>query len=167
MRAIYYILLSFLLYTCNSGTKADALENMEAEEAVSVSETDMNDEATLSLDGTFLYDKIITQKLQEYVDLQNLLIEHPEFRGELQKSLEQLARDSLIFNANEAVTISDITRMDDVEIVSDSLKRIPFSFNIVTETGTRKDSLIAVIRTKTVEIDGVKMDSYKISFEPQ
>ncbi|WP_158676757.1 hypothetical protein [Pukyongia salina] len=167
MRAIYYILLSFLLWACNSGTQTDTLEKMEAEEAVSVSEADMSEETTLSLDGTLLYDKIITQKLQEYVDLQNLLIEHPEFRGELQKSLEQLARDSLIFSANEAVTISDITRMDDAEIVSDSLKRIPFSFNIVTESGTRKDSLIAVIRTKTVQIDGVNMDSYKISFEPQ
>lgn len=167
MRAIYYILLSFLLWACNSGTQTDTLEKMEAEEAVSVSEADMSEETTLSLDGTLLYDKIITQKLQEYVDLQNLLIEHPEFRGELQKSLEQLARDSLIFSANEAVTISDITRMDDAEIVSDSLKRIPFSFNIMTESGTRKDSLIAVIRTKTVQIDGVNMDSYKISFEPQ
>ena len=84
MRAIYYILLSFLLWACNSGTQTDTLEKMEAEEAVSVSEADMSDEAILSLDGTFLYDKIITQKLQEYVDLQNLLIEHPEFRGELQ-----------------------------------------------------------------------------------
>lgn len=167
MRAIYYILLSFLLWACNSGTQTDTLEKMEAEEAVSVSEADMSEETTLSLDGTLLYDKIITQKIQEYVDLQNLLIEHPEFRGELQKSLEQLARDSLIFSANEAVTISDITRMDDAEIVSDSLKRIPFSFNIMTESGTRKDSLIAVIRTKTVQIDGVNMDSYKISFEPQ
>jgi|GEM_PF-1776602 len=167
MRAIYYILLSFLLWACNSGTQTDTLEKMEAEEAVSVSEADMSEETTLSLDGTLLYDKIITQKLQEYVDLQNLQIEHPEFRGELQKSLEQLARDSLIFSANEAVTISDITRMDDAEIVSDSLKRIPFSFNIMTESGTRKDSLIAVIRTKTVQIDGVNMDSYKISFEPQ
>ncbi|AVI50014.1 hypothetical protein C5O00_02055 [Pukyongia salina] len=155
------------MWACNSGTQTDTLEKMEAEEAVSVSEADMSEETTLSLDGTLLYDKIITQKLQEYVDLQNLLIEHPEFRGELQKSLEQLARDSLIFSANEAVTISDITRMDDAEIVSDSLKRIPFSFNIVTESGTRKDSLIAVIRTKTVQIDGVNMDSYKISFEPQ
>lgn len=167
MRALLYILLCLSLLACNSGTQGDAMEKMEAEETVSASDIDLNEEFPVTMKVAVDYNDIVSRKLREYAELQQLASEHPEFMEELQKPLEQLAGDSLILGTERIISIDDISQIDTIEVVSDGLRRIPIGFTITTSTGKRKDSLIAVITTTTVEIDGVELKSHKVSFEPQ
>ncbi|KAA3616759.1 MAG: hypothetical protein DWP94_14750 [Flavobacterium sp.] len=143
------------------------MEKMEAEETVSASDIDLLEDVPVTMKIAVDYNDIVSQKLREYAELRQLAEKHPEFREELQNPLEQLAGDSLVLGSERIISIADISLTDSLEVVSDSLRRIPFNFTVTTSTGKRKDSLIAVITTTIVEIDGVELRSHKVSFEPQ
>ncbi|MCW5520957.1 hypothetical protein J1N09_13995 [Aureitalea sp. L0-47] len=169
MRKELIIILSlFWLMACNSGMETDAMkstEAMEAEETVSAAEMDI-DEA-MPVVSELNYQGIVSEKLQEYAELQELINTHPEFETDLREQLLSLSQESILDIGNsEIVQISEIQVLESTEGISDSLEsRIKFSFKLTTDTQTRSDSLLAKIQKKTVVIDGETLVSTKVTFE--
>ncbi len=163
-RLLFLLNLSFLV-ACNSGAERNAskaAETFEAEEAVSVSEMEMDESIT-----TIDYQGIVSEKLQELAELQQLINTHPEFESELREQLHSISPDSILTGTkSESIQISEITPLGGTIEFSDSIQDgVKFSYRITTNNGSKLDSILARFQNTTVEIDGEQFTSTKVTFE--
>jgi len=171
MRKEFIVILSLSwLMACNSGMESDAMkssESVEMEESVTAEEMEVDEAMPKASDLSFDYQEIVSEKLQEYVELRQLINTHPEFETDLRRQLTLLSGDRILDIGNsESVRISEIRILDSTDDLPDSSEYgIRFSFKLTTDTETRIDSLLARFQKKTVEIEGESLTSTKVTFE--
>lgn len=163
-RLLFLLNLSFLV-ACNSGAERNAskaAEAFETEEAVSVSEMEMDENIT-----TIDYQGIVAEKLQELAELHQLINTHPEFESELRQQLLSISTDNILTGTDsESIQISEIKPLGGAIEFSDSIEDgIKFSYRITTDKGSKLDSILARFQNTTVEIDGEQFTSSKVTFE--
>ncbi len=169
MKRLVFLLLSLWLMACNSGMESDVMKNadaVETEEIVAVDESKVLEEFSTSPDAVMNYTEIVALKLQEFADLQALIQKHPEFKTDLQQQIATLSSDSQLLQlTGDSIAITNIKQLGTTEVVSDTVRRIPFSFIISSSNASEEDSLIAVFTNRMVEIDGETFISNKVTFE--
>jgi hypothetical protein len=149
--------------------ESDAMKNadvVEVEEAVAGDDSNDYEEFSNSLIWEINLKKFVGQKLQEYADIQALMQKHPEFKTDLQQQISTLSSDrQLLELTGDSITITNIEQIGTTEVISDTVRRTPFSFIINSSNSSEKDSLIAVFTIRKVEIDGKIFTSNKVTFE--
>lgn len=114
------------------------------------------------IENTISLNTILKQKLQEYHDLLLLEKTNPEFSDEIKGQLKKLSDEKLNTDSTEnKINIENISFLSSPEKISDSIQKIRFSY----KTNTKIDSLIAVVKTIPIVIEGQTIWSTQITFE--
>ena len=155
MKNIIYILIIVVFISCKHN---EAMKSVSADMEI---ESTMEEEISSE---TFSYEKLSTQKLEEYLDLIKLKQQHPEFEADINKQLLSFTNDNSILNYPEGFTISNIKQLGTTKFISDSLQTFTIGFDITTASGSFKDSLLTEIKSKEVYIGTTKKVSQKLRF---
>lgn len=161
------ILVVMFIISCKNSLEMDVLTS-EAEADTEANLVDFDD-------GTDLisYEGLAEQKLQEYIELTNLIKDHPEFGTDIEAQLYDIASATLLPKEASIDAIENVRRLAEIETAMDSIdsgsgtvQLIPLSVEWVGENFRRTDTVVAVIQTDYVYIDGQEVPSKKISLEP-
>lgn len=157
MKKLAYIsLVLLIMLSC----KEQAMKNDKAYEVVE--ETFIEDDVS-GISEINSYETLSIQKLTEYFDLLKLKAEHPEFEESIISQLENYTSESLIKGVlSRGFTIENIDQMGGVKKISDSVSKIQFQFDIVSENTTLKDSVFAIVTSKDVVLEGEVLKSIKV-----
>lgn len=161
MKGFLYILFVILVtVSCNNSYNSESLK------ASDVAEEELEEAVAEADDGkTVDYEAIAKQKLQEYVDLKLLQQQHPEFKSGITAKLEALSEDDIdIFPDSLETDIKNISQISEARRLNDSVTELRLSFDIVSEKSTRKDTLYALILSRTIQLDGLERISTKMTF---
>lgn len=110
------------------------------------------------------YESIASLKLEEYFDLLKLEKEHPSFKDDILLQINEYSNDSLLnYDISKIKSIQNIRQVGNTEQFSDSIKKIQLRFNLIMENKVIQDSIIAVINSKSILLDGKKTTSNKIT----
>jgi len=162
MKKFMYLWILFFITACANQPKKEA----SAEGDLKENETVLENSALENLEEDFVYQHLTRQKLQDYFDLLKLKQEHPKFEKDITLQLIKLSNDSLdISNVNQKVSIENVQLIGQTIKISDSIKKLRVSFDIVVEDSKRSDSITAIISTKKIFLDKKEMISTKVVFE--
>jgi len=104
------------------------------------------------------------QKLQDYFDLLVLQQKNPEFKEDIKKQLQKITTANKTVSDTNAVQIQNLKILGDSQKISDTVTKTKITFDIVTVNKIEKDTIITIIKTKKVTIDGRELVSSKIRF---
>ncbi|TBV25358.1 hypothetical protein DMZ43_10425 [Meridianimaribacter sp. CL38] len=156
------ILIGFwvlLFVSCANETKTFNENNIAAESVID----DLDN--YLSTQEDFEYQTVASQKLQELYDLSLLLKHHPEFEVDITKQIENLSNNAVSLpNTIRQAHIENVTKVN-TEILSDSVSKLHLAFDIITDRGSQKDSITAIIRSEKTTIDNAELMTTKVKFE--
>ncbi|QNJ98088.1 hypothetical protein [Constantimarinum furrinae] len=161
MKGFLYILFVILVtVSCNNSYNSESLKASDvAEEELEEAVAEVDDGKTVD------YEAIAKQKLQEYVDLKLLQQQHPEFKSGITEKLEALSEDDIdIFSDSLKIDIRNISPISEARRLNDSVTELKLSFDIVSEKSTRRDTLYALILSRTIQLDGLERISTKMTF---
>ncbi|WP_353778936.1 hypothetical protein [Winogradskyella sp. 3972H.M.0a.05] len=109
--------------------------------------------------------ELTTDKLVEFHELIQLKAEYPNFENEVAKNLKAFTtNDSLIKRLENATQIMDIKQIGHSITVSDSVQNIKIHFKTLRNDEEKTDSILAIIKSKPIFIDGTELLSRKVSF---
>lgn len=120
---------------------------------------------------TINYDEFYTQdfmgqKLQEFYDLSLLKQQHPEFQEDISKQLLGLSSaKAKIPKLSQEIRIENLHLLEKVEKSNDTVSKLKLSYDIVSELGKEKDTIVAVITIKKTNLEGKPFESIKLKFE--
>ncbi|MBQ4821536.1 hypothetical protein [Aquimarina sp. MMG016] len=104
------------------------------------------------------YALLIKEKLQEQIDKKNLTKNHPNFDIDLD--------DNKSFFNKLASGVKSVKLIEPIETISDSVKSIKTEVVFGTEIDSMiSDTIVARIKTSTIEIDGESLNATQISFD--
>ncbi|WP_299215628.1 hypothetical protein [uncultured Aquimarina sp.] len=144
---VYLIILLLIIGCANNSYKMMEAESV-TDEAISVEEKTSFD----ALEDA--YSVLITEKLQDYLDKQILVKQHPEFKSK--------EKDVKLFNSKDVKEIQQINFIEQPEVLSDSITKI---ITQVHFNNTETDTIVSYIKTSSTMIDGVKFKTSKAVFE--
>lgn len=130
-----------------------------------------NEEASIddffeSSGSSFTKTDLLEQKLQEVYDLSLLKQLHPEFEEELLNQIKSLSDgEILLTEKTDAVKINNLTLIGDVNIKSDSISEIKLYYEVSYNNKVVIDSILAIVKTHNIEIEGDNFSSTKIRFK--
>ncbi len=159
MKKLLYIIIALLIGSCNNNSP-NSLEMKSADNY------DYFFNAASS-NRTFTKLNLAEQKLQELYDLSLLQKQHPEFEKGIEIQLSKLSKNAVSL-PNKAIklSITNVVQIGNVVTVSDSISKLKLRFDVISEQGTTAtDSIIAVIKAKTIFINNETVTSTKITFE--
>lgn len=153
MRDIRYLVLSIILFVSCAKRKemknvSDKVESIKKEVAI---ESFENENRT-------------KQKLQEYFDLLILQQKHPEFKGDIKKQLQKITTTNKTVLDTNAIQIQNLKMLGESQKISDTVTKMKIIFDIVSVNKVEKDTIVTLIKTKKVTIDGRELASSKIRF---
>jgi len=91
---------------------------------------------------------------------------HPEFKEEIRSQIKSLSESNLtISDSIDIISVENLRQVGAVLQFGDSLQKIKFYFNVITENGVREDSITAVLRAQKVTIEQQEVMSTKVTFE--
>ncbi|WP_103863634.1 hypothetical protein [Aquimarina sp. I32.4] len=143
-RLLFIIAILFLIGCANNESR-----RMEMETTVSL---DIPKETT-ALSDSDAYMIIIKQKLQEYLDRKALAKSNPDFAIETDRNTSILT--------TEGTQIKYLDFITPIKTTSDSIKEV--LIKVVTEQKT--DTIMTIINTSKIEIDGELLTTTKVSFD--
>ncbi|WP_299225128.1 hypothetical protein [uncultured Psychroserpens sp.] len=156
MKNILYILLILFLINCKNN------EQMNIED-LKVESVEIDEEIIYS--SKINHQTIATHKLEEYFDLLKLKENHPNFKDDILLQLNALSKDRLLdYNIAKILSIENIEQIGEIKKVSDSVEKLQLKFNIVLENETITDSILAIITSRPIILDGEEIISNKITF---
>ncbi len=161
MKKLTYIFIVFLIFSCKNES------NKSVKEAVADTESDFEITETKDFkteSNTFVYEELSTQKLQEMYDLISLKHKHPEFAETIKFQLKDYTDDNIDTPNTSEILIKNIKLKDEIILVSDSLQKMILTYDVVSNSSTQKDSILATITTNTVYFEGKEIKSKKIKF---
>ena len=171
MRKIVYIFIGLFIVSCakneaSKSTDAYAVEALEDDiYEYEIAEKDLKLNYNIGKSTNNEYQNLAITKLKEVSDLIHLKQEHPEFKEDIEAQLSALIqKDTNLKFSNSQISIENISQKGDIKKVSDSVQSVTLYFDIVSEKQTLKDSLNALITTKTVVLDGNSIKTNKIRF---
>ncbi len=148
MKQFVYILLLIVITSC-------ANNSHKSMEPVNAGEADIyiEEEASpTSLEDAYII--LVEEKLQDHIDKQILIKNHPEFK------IEKDTTSSLGLENQEK--IQQIKFLEQPEILSDSVTKIITEIHFANK---KSDTIISYITTSTTIIDGVQFKTSKANFE--
>lgn len=158
MKKLVYIIYVFLLISCNNSSEVNSLDSMIIKEKLNLEDFGYTK-------SSFNVSNLAQQKLQEYYDLVLLKEQHPEFGNDIELQLKNLANTSLeIPKSTEAININSVKVISNQKL-SDSTLRMLLKYQLTTNNGTSTDTIIAIIKTKTIIVDGEGVTSTKLVFK--
>jgi hypothetical protein len=163
------IIVSCAKHEASKIIDAKAVESIETEENYdyigTTDDTMLNFKFNIDNSTNNEYQSLAITKLQEVSDLITLKQEHPEFKEDIETQLSALIlKDTNLKFLDSNCSIENISQKGGIKRVSDSVQHRTLYFDIVAEKQTIKDSLNALIITKTVIIDGSSVKTNKIRF---
>ncbi|OUS02117.1 hypothetical protein A9Q86_05555 [Flavobacteriales bacterium 33_180_T64] len=114
--------------------------------------------------STMTSEDISSRKLEEYIDLITLQQKHPEFESDINEQLKNFTNGKLSLNYPKGFKISDIKQLGESKIISDSLEHLILEFTVTNNSQTLKDSILAEIRSTSIDMDGEIRISKKVRF---
>jgi len=159
---IYITLASFLLFACANSNKESSRSDLDFSETEVMGNNNMDLEETASMTSTDL----ATSKLRDYFEMLLLEQKHPEFKEDIQSQIRNLTESD--FNISDSlpiISIENIRQEGVVEQFGDSLQKIKFYFNLITENGSQADSITALVRTQKIKVDSQEVTATKVTFE--
>jgi len=167
MKRVLYIICILFIVSCSNRKEAPRHSN----EAIETTDLKQEDAAVLASapisieNKEFAYQKLTSQKLQDYYDLLLLQNQHPEFQNEIKEQLQELSTHKiLIAKSIQSIRIQNVQQLEDVIKISDSLQRIKFSYDISTGDSIKTDTITAIIKTNRLDLDGTEVIATKIKF---
>jgi len=167
MKKIIYIYALFLCFACaDKASNTEAIPT-EAENEHAVDNYDFNGKTLFKFDeksanfqydthtNIFLLKNTITQKLQEFYDLQLLLQQYPEFKEEISSQLDRFgAVQKILPDHVTAIKIKEIEFIGMLTQLNDSTfsQKLLFSKALNT-TQVKKDSIAVIIHLSRVNLD--------------
>lgn len=152
MKKFIYILSVLLLCSCANRSSMDK-ENALEEILFEIPNSENNENTVLK------------EKLNRYFDLLKLKANHPDFETDLVSQLQNLSQNTIIEIENlKASSIGNIQVSDNILILSDSVKKIKITYDIVSEKTITKDSIYAYKTDTEITVDDYPMRSFKIKF---
>ncbi|MHA7059696.1 hypothetical protein ACWGOQ_0020890 [Aquimarina sp. M1] len=147
MKQFLSILSLLLITSCSNNSYKDREVSTAIEDEIfteKISSTALKD----------AYIILISEKLQDYLDKQMLIKQHPKFIDD---------KDSTaLFTTKRAEEIQQITVIGQPQTIADSITKI---ITKVHFSNTETDTIIAYITTSVTLIDGVSFKTTKASFE--
>ncbi|MFD2564918.1 hypothetical protein [Aquimarina rubra] len=148
MKQFVYLIVLLIITSCAN----NSFKNMEAPE-ISEDNFFTEDEASFAtLEDAYVV--LVSEKLQDYLDKQILVNQHPEF----------IAKEDtpVLFTTKKAKEIRQVKFIGQPEILSDSITKI---ITQVHFGNTQTDTIISYITTSETLIDGVRFKTSKATFE--
>jgi hypothetical protein len=113
----------------------------------------------------FLYQQLTNQKLQDYFDLLLLQKNHPEFKNDIIKQLQDISDEQRTISATaNNIKIQNIKQIGMPQKLSESVQKLTLSFDIVIGKTRQKDTIFAMINAKKISLDGKEFVSTKVFF---
>ncbi|KAA1244800.1 hypothetical protein [Aquimarina sp. RZ0] len=150
MKKFIYTLLVFITISCAKDTS----KSMDTND-LPIDVMEETNEAPLNLIENS-YNKLITEKLQDYLDHRSLAATHPDF------TTTQISDSLELFRDKNVKKIQEIQFIEQPEILSDSITKLT---TIVRFMNTSLDTIISHIKTSNVIIDTTKFKTSKVTFE--
>ena len=153
MKQFTYLFLIIIFFSC-----AHEKKRRHYNDAV----YDVNANATnkVSVPEKYTYEKIVKQKLENYIELLKLKELKPALESDIEKQLKDLSATRLHIRTD--AVIEDIHQVGEVKIVSDSVQRIKLKFTMLYNIKKVEDSIYAFIKYSNIILDGKKIRSNKI-----
>lgn len=162
MKKLIYIFIVLILVSCNNHAEKNidinVLEMNEGDYEVEISESGE------SIENSFIYENLSSQKLQEMYDLISLKLENPEFEETIKLQLKTYTNDSISIPNSSGVLIKNIKLKGEVIKVSDSVQKMKLYYDVVSNNSIQKDSIWATITINETMFEGKKIKSKKIKF---
>ena len=103
-------------------------------------------------------------KLEEYFDLIKLKQEHPEFEDDINLQLETFSEGSIpTINYPKGFTITNV-KTSKLGQHTETQKMLKLKFTVTAASQSFQDSLRAIIKSDTIELDGKTRISRTVSF---
>jgi len=153
MRNIGYLILSIFLFVSCAKSKEMKTEMYKADAV-------MEELATESFEN----ENRTKQKLQDYFDLLVLQQKNPEFKEDIKKQLQNITTANKTVLDTNTIQIQNLRMLGASQKISDTVTKMKIAFDIVTVNKIEKDTIITIIKTKKVTIDGRELVSSKIRF---
>ncbi|WP_299276489.1 hypothetical protein [uncultured Psychroserpens sp.] len=152
MKNFFYIVLIISLVSCrhNQEMKSDNFNT----ESMSVLEEDF--------EKTTTSESFSIKKFEEFIDLMELKQAYPEFKDDIDAQLKSYTTDSLTYPLGFG--ISNIKQLGDPKPISDSVTHVVLGYTINVYSETYKDSILAEITRKDVNLNEETFTSKKIKF---
>ena len=161
-KLIYITVASLLLSSCANNAKEASTSDMD------FSETEVHGNNNIDLEETAVFARIdlAEAKLQDYFELLVLQQKHPEFKEDIRSQIRNLSEsDANIPDSLNIISIENLRQAGAIQQFSDSVQKIKFYFNLITENGARADSITAVLRTQKVTVEQQEVTATKVTFE--
>ena len=157
MRALIYILVCGLLFSCSNANKGETMVEA-AEEVVGNADAKVTSE-------TFKYETILTQKTQELLDLKALAQKFPEDSA-VKEQLATITEALDLTTIKGYEKVSAIEELTPLKRINDSVQHLRISVSTKGAQGEmHKDSITAVITTRMFILDGIEQTATKIIFK--
>lgn len=152
MKQFMFIIAVLLIYSCaNNKYNEPESERLKNSESIEMSAFDT--EETSSVTEEQAYTTLITQKLQDHLDIGNLSKTHPDFNIEIDKKK--------LFLIKKNTAIASVKFLDSIHFSKDSMIQLKTKVNF---TNSQTDTIISYIKTSTATIDGEVFKTYKVEF---
>lgn len=150
------------MFSCANSNKEASISDVEFSE----NEVVGNNNKDLEEAATFTNTQLAEVKLQDYFELLVLRQKHPEFKEEIRSQIQSLSEPNLtIPDSLDIISVENLRQAGTVLQLGDSLQKIKFYFNVITENGIREDSITAVLRAQKVTVEQQEVMSTKVTFE--
>ncbi|MEX0275270.1 MAG: hypothetical protein AB3N16_12925 [Flavobacteriaceae bacterium] len=159
MRKLFLIAVLCVIGSCGHENNYKVKEPAVVFEA-EVHTPDVNKEKEV-----FGYQVMATQKLQDYFDLALLKENFPDFKDNIDTQLNKLINDTTsIPEEMTKVHIKNVQQIGKDLVISDSIKMIRLSFDIVSNGLIRKDTITAEVSTRRISIGDENVIGTKMRF---
>lgn len=136
------------------------------ESAASMRDADSSIATEEHVTSSFSNEDLATQKLQDYLDLVVLRNEHPAFEADILSQLQSLSNDETpLMQAFPGVVYENIRLKKVMDTSEDSIQRIEFYVDVISEGSIKTDSITAVITKQRIELDDEVFINSKVRFE--
>ncbi|MEM7087464.1 MAG: hypothetical protein AAF489_14855 [Bacteroidota bacterium] len=161
-RLVHIVVVSFLLFSCANSNKEASMSGAD------LSEAEVSESNPIDLSETTLMTNtdLAKAKLQDYFDLLILQQKHPEFKEDIRAQIRSLSESDLnISDSLSIISIENLRHTGPIERYGDSLQKIRFYFNLVSDNGRLEDSITAVLRTQKITLEQKEVTATKVTFE--
>lgn len=157
MRKSIVIIAFGLFFSCADNYKNLDSKGMEAETFNPYNEL-LSKELSL--------EELTSQKLLDYYDLLRLLEgSSTAFKEDITKQLSALTKEPFSeMDSLDGISIRNIHQIGSVEKISDSVQKIKLNYDIFFNDTVKTDSIIALITTKALLVDGAETKSTNVTF---
>jgi hypothetical protein len=113
----------------------------------------------------YSFESLIEGKFKEFYDLNVLLKEYPKFKNDIEQRMESFASGRhTIFHIHDSIKVVNIRQKGPFVKVSDSTETTHVLFDIITNTKSTTDSVMAFITKKKAQLDNKEVTSTKVKF---